>query len=162
SATGLVGGAARVTGWAIDPDNQLLAASVHVYIDGLAGSGARGINIGPAKLARPDVAKVYPKAGPNHGFDATITGLTPGPHILYVYAINAAGPGTNPLLLAPHTAIPPPPTPARLSLSQATKAMVGTVLIASTKVTDQYGHAMNGWTVALQTLQSGTTTWRTV
>src|SRR6185436_15014194 len=115
SATGLVGGAARVTGWAIDPDNQLLAASVHVYIDGLAGSGARGINIGPAKLARPDVAKVYPKAGPNHGFDATITGLTPGPHILYVYAINAAGPGTNPLLSA--LAITAPPVPSTVSLS---------------------------------------------
>jgi hypothetical protein len=100
SATGLVGGTARVAGWTIDPSNQAATTSVHVYVDGWAGSGARGINIGLAKLARPDVAKVYPAAGPNHGFNTTITGLTPGSHTLYVYAINAAGTGENPLLLS--------------------------------------------------------------
>ena len=53
-----------------------------------------------ADLSRPDVGAANPGAGDNHGFNTTITGLSPGPHTLYAYAINAAGSGANPLLRA--------------------------------------------------------------
>jgi hypothetical protein len=108
SVTGLVGGSARVAGWTIDPDDQRVATQVHVYIDAKAGSGARGVNIGLAKLVRYDVADVFPQAGRNHGFVGTVTGLTPGPHTLYVYALNAVGAGGSTLLLTRAITVPGP------------------------------------------------------
>jgi len=108
SVRGQVGGTARVAGWTIDPDNQQVATKVHVYIDGKAGSGARGVDIGLAKLVRYDVADTYHKAGRLHGFVGTITGLTPGTHTLYVYAINAVGAGGSTMLLTRAITVPGP------------------------------------------------------
>jgi hypothetical protein len=98
TATGQAGGAAQVTGWTIDPDARTTPTQVHVYIDGPAGSGVRGVNLGLADRSRPDVAAAFPGSGDAHGFNATITGLSPGVHTLWAYAINAAGGGANPLL----------------------------------------------------------------
>jgi hypothetical protein len=117
SAEGLVGGRGRVTGWTIDPDARRTSTDVHAYVDGPAGSGARGIILGRAGRSRPDVAKIHGRAGNDHGFDKTIGGLTPGVHTLWVYAINAAGGGENPLLGAKTITVPkgaaPRPHPQR-------------------------------------------------
>ena len=91
-------GAARVTGWSVDPDASTSATDVHAYVDGFAGTGARGVNLGRASQERPDVASAIPGAGPAHGFDTDIGDLLPGKRTLWVYAINAAGAGDNPLL----------------------------------------------------------------
>lgn len=104
--TGRVGEAARVTGWTIDPSARTTPTAVHVYIDGPAGSGARGVNIGLANRSRPDVGAAHPGAGNAHGFDATITGLSPGVHTLWAYAINVAGAGANPLLRTLQVTVP--------------------------------------------------------
>ncbi len=106
TATGRGGGAAQLTGWTIDPDAKTTPTPVHVYIDKWAGSGARGVDLGLANTVRPDVAAVHPGAGDRHGFNTTITGLSPGDHTLYVYAINIASTGDNPLLATRTITIP--------------------------------------------------------
>ncbi len=106
-ATGGLGGRARVKGWTVDPDAKTSATDVHAYIDGPAGSGARGINLGTAAVDRPDVAAAVPGAGRLHGFDKTVDGLTAGTHVIWVYAINRAGGGQNPLLGAKTVSVPP-------------------------------------------------------
>lgn len=106
---------ARIRGWAIDPDSPTLGIHMHAYIDGPAGSGSRGVDLGAASVVRPDVAGVYPGAGANHGIDVIIAGVAPGGHTIYVYAINTSGPGDNIFLgsrTVTVTAIPAPaPTP---------------------------------------------------
>jgi surface antigen len=113
-ATGRVGGAVQVSGWTIDPDAPTTPTAVHVYIDGPAGSGARGVNLGLADVPRPDVGAANPGAGNNHGFNTTITGVSPGIHTLYAYAINAAGGGANPLLRTLQATVPGPDPIGRL------------------------------------------------
>jgi hypothetical protein len=130
SATGRVGGAAQVSGWTIDPDAPTTPTAVHVYVDGLAGSGARGVSLGLANLSRPDVATAFPGAGDAHGFNATITALSPGVHTLYAYAINAAGGGSNPLLRTLQATVPGPDPIGTLDLAQG--AVGGSI-------------AVNGW-----------------
>ena len=56
----------------------------------------------------------------------------------------------------------PAAVPARLSISLPTKASYGGALAASTKVADQFGRPRSGWSVTLQKLQRGTTTWKPV
>ncbi len=51
-----------------------------------------------ASVPRADVEASHPGAGPNHGFDLALTGLSPGWHTAFVYGINIAGAGDNPLL----------------------------------------------------------------
>jgi len=55
-----------------------------------------------------------------------------------------------------------PVVPAAATLSIPTKALVGAAITASTMVTDSYGRPVANWTVTLQKLQRGTTTWRSV
>lgn len=96
-ARGEAGGSVSVNGWTVDPDNKSIPTQVHLYTDGPAGTGTfRGATT--AGLSRQDVANVYPDYGPNHGYSFSAAGLTPGAHSVYVYAINAAGAGDNPLL----------------------------------------------------------------
>jgi hypothetical protein len=96
SAGGTYGGKMRITGWAYDPDDPTVPVSIHVYVGGPAGVG-QGFNLGPANKGRADVGNAYPGVGNYHGFDSTLTGIAPGNHTVYVYAINAAGGGGNPL-----------------------------------------------------------------
>jgi hypothetical protein len=86
-----------IRGWTIDHDVPTIHTQVHVYIDGPAGSGARGVAM-LANVARPDVGAAYHHAGNAHGYSWSIGGVTPGSHTLYIYAVNAGGPGGNPLL----------------------------------------------------------------
>jgi hypothetical protein len=80
--------AGKVTaqGWAIDP-NTKAPIQVQMYVD----SAAHALTW--ANLARPDVGRAYPAAGPNHGYTLTMP-TTPGPHTVCLYAINT-GPGTS-------------------------------------------------------------------
>jgi hypothetical protein len=78
-------GGVRLLGWALDADTTG-PVQLHVYLDG-AWAGAYAAN-GP----RPDVGAVYPRLGPDHGFDVTLqTGG--GVHQVCVFAINAAPSG---------------------------------------------------------------------
>lgn len=81
-------GAGTVTagGWAIDPSTSA-PIMVQMYIDGRANALAW------ASRPRPDVGRVYPAAGPNHGFTLTMR-TTPGAHTVCLYAINT-GPGSS-------------------------------------------------------------------
>ncbi|MFJ3382303.1 hypothetical protein ACIPJ2_18040 [Curtobacterium sp. NPDC090217] len=87
TATAVTGGI-RVTGWAFDPDTTA-GINVAVYIDG----AGRWITTG---TPRSDVARLYPKAGSNSGFD-TVVPAASGSHQVCAYAIDTNG-GDNPLL----------------------------------------------------------------
>ena len=82
-------GGLRFTGWAVDP-NTTKPISVYVTLDG------RTIGSAVANRARPDVARVLPQAGPNHGFDATVP-ASRGRHRVCVYARNV-GSGADTLV----------------------------------------------------------------
>ena len=56
----------------------------------------------------------------------------------------------------------PRPLPSRVSLSIPARAWVGAAITAATRVTDEHGEAVANWTVTLQKMPRGTTTWRSV
>lgn len=91
-------GAVELSGWTADPSNGDSSTEIHVYIDGWPGQATGAVNFGRAELPRPDVAANNPGFSVNRGFKFRISNLPPGPHVFYVYAINASGPGENPLL----------------------------------------------------------------
>jgi len=79
------------TGWTFDPDVPTTAIAVHFYVDGAFAGNVT------AQLGRSDIGRIFPGAGPAHGFRWTGT-LSPGTHTLCAYAINM-GLGTgNPRL----------------------------------------------------------------
>ena len=81
-------GTISAAGWAYDPDT-MEPIPVHIYVD---SSGAAYT----ASNARPDVGRVYPAYGPNHGYALNVV-ASPGTHQVCVYGINI-GPGSNVLL----------------------------------------------------------------
>jgi hypothetical protein len=85
-----VGASMRVTGWAIDPDTT---APIHVdiYADG------RGLRRLTADIPRPDVARIFPGRGTNHGYSFSVA-MAAGTHRICAYAINAGAGSSNPLL----------------------------------------------------------------
>ncbi len=86
-----VGGALRVTGWAIDPDTTA-PATVSVSVDGgVVGTAGAG-------LPRPDVGAAYPGSGDNHGFDVTV-GAPAGTHSVCVDVLNVGPSGPTPVRL---------------------------------------------------------------
>ncbi|MGN8049771.1 hypothetical protein ACTJKO_08760 [Curtobacterium sp. 22159] len=87
SVTAVTGGV-TVRGWAYDPDTTSAPISVHVYVD----SAGTALKTGQA---RADVAKVYPAAGPNAGYGATIAAAK-GAHKVCAYGIDPnGGPNTT-------------------------------------------------------------------
>lgn len=122
---GRVGGAARVVGWTLDPDDLSASTEVRAFVDGPAGSGARMVDLGVADDSRPEVAEAYPGAGDGHGYDGRIRGLSPGRHVIWVYARNAAGGGTDRLLRAAPVTVPGPSPIGRVDhLSGAAPGLV--------------------------------------
>lgn len=108
-AYGTFGGSFRIQGWTLDPDAPTHSTAIHVYLDGPAGAGGRFAGVATADVARPDVGAARPGAGDAHGFDAIFGELAPGTtHTAYVYAINAAGDGINPLLRTITFSVPGP------------------------------------------------------
>ena len=83
-----------ITGWTFDPDEPSKQLSIHVYIDGPAGSGSF-LGSATSNTLRQDVDDVY-HTGAYHGFVANFS-ASPGKHDIYVYAIDSAG-GNNPQL----------------------------------------------------------------
>jgi hypothetical protein len=86
----------HIRGWAQDPDDPGKALDVHLYFDGEAGSGAKGLPI-KANLSRPDLCA--PLGSCEHAFDVPVPAeLVDGkPHTIFAYAIDLTG-GTNPKL----------------------------------------------------------------
>jgi hypothetical protein len=80
----------RVAGWALDPDAPERAIAVNVSVDGVVVSDIA------ANQSRMDVAKVYPAAGDNHGYFASVN-VPSGPHEVCVSAVNT-GPGGDQIL----------------------------------------------------------------
>lgn len=87
----------KVRGWAFDRKAPEQALSIHVYVGGVAGSGAPGYAI-EADQERTDVEAAYPGVGDYHGFDASILVSKTGNQPVYVYAISAAEEDPNPLI----------------------------------------------------------------
>ena len=90
-------GSITVSGWVFDKDDTTATIEVHVYIGGVAGSGAEAHIIKADKL-REDVNTAYPGAGNYHGFCETISTDKSGNQDVYIYAINIGGGSTNPEL----------------------------------------------------------------
>src|SRR5690606_11673673 len=67
------------------------------YVGGEAGSGATGVDAGPAQLYRPDVGRAFPGIGDHHGFDVRVATARRGRQQVCAYAIDV-GPGSNRLL----------------------------------------------------------------
>jgi spore germination protein YaaH len=92
-------GSVTVKGWTIDP-NGPDPIGVAVYVDGHLAID------GKADVARPDVARVYPSYGADHGFSVTAANVPEGKHNVCVYGLNA-GPGdANPLLGCRSVSVP--------------------------------------------------------
>ncbi|AXH36802.1 hypothetical protein DVJ78_16520 [Humibacter sp. BT305] len=89
TASGVNGGI-TASGWAIDPDTRD-PIDVVFYVDDVWTSSTR------ANGARSDVASLYPSAGPNHAFSATIP-ANPGSHRVCAYAVNTPASNDNPQL----------------------------------------------------------------
>jgi hypothetical protein len=88
-ATAAAPGGVRVTGWTIDADTAA-PIRVHVYADGV------GVGNLLANVRRPDVERVHPGFGAEHGFDAIVP-VPAGTRTVCVYGINT-GRGSNQLL----------------------------------------------------------------
>jgi hypothetical protein len=84
------GNQVQVTGWAWDQDSPA-PVTVHVSVDGAVVAGTA------ANLPRPDVAGAVPAAGPNRGYQVTVT-ATPGSHTVCAIALDAAGDDAHTLL----------------------------------------------------------------
>jgi gamma-glutamylcyclotransferase (GGCT)/AIG2-like uncharacterized protein YtfP len=79
-------GRVGAAGWAADAD-AAGPVLVQMYVD------SRDPVLARAGAARPDVATVYPWAGPDRGYTLD-KDVTPGPHRVCVFAVNT-GPGTS-------------------------------------------------------------------
>jgi GH25 family lysozyme M1 (1,4-beta-N-acetylmuramidase) len=97
-AAGLPDGRIVVAGWTLDFDTAA-PTPVNVYVDG------HGYDIGLANQSRTDIAAVAPAWGPAHGYNAVLTGMTPGVHQVCVFALNI-GIGTNTLLVCKDVVVP--------------------------------------------------------
>jgi cell wall-associated NlpC family hydrolase len=108
-------GKTSAQGWSIDPDT-VAPNRVDVTVNGAV------IGSAVASLARPDVAKAYPKFGVGHGFDAVVTRvLSPGNYRFCAVGRNTgAGPST--LLGCRIVTVLPATEPAELGTSTAAAA----------------------------------------
>jgi hypothetical protein len=79
-------GKLRLVGWSVDGDNPNATVTMAIKVDGTTHQVL-------AKIARSDMAKVYPNAGNNHGFDVSYT-LPEGSHTSCVTSTNF-GYGSN-------------------------------------------------------------------
>jgi hypothetical protein len=80
SVTQTPGGAAKVRGWAVDPDTTA-ALDVGIFVNGSPWAAAK------ANLSRPDVQAAFGLASANYGFDVNLNGLR-GTNQICIFAIN--------------------------------------------------------------------------
>ena len=120
-------GTVYVRGWVFDRDNLSSPVEIHVYVGGVAGSGAYGVPGIIANTYRPDVDSAFSGVGQYHGFDATIDVPVTGDTTVYVYAINIGG-GTNPEIghlsthINPKPADTTPPTISNVKISNVSSS----------------------------------------
>lgn len=62
----------EIVGWAADSDTPNQAASVNLLLGGTSYATSYNVVSVMTTRPRPDVAKVFPNLGPNHGFDVTL------------------------------------------------------------------------------------------
>ncbi len=92
----VTGSVLTAAGWAIDPGHPRAIVQIHLY--DLSAAGRHGRPGYLANLRRADVGRVYPQAGPLHGFVADISPSARGSHQLCAFAIASASGWSNPLL----------------------------------------------------------------
>lgn len=85
-------------GWAYDPDKVSKFVYIRVYV-GQPSTTRQRLDLGPAQLYRPDVAKAHHGTGSNHGFDQTVKVTSSGKQLINVYGLNKSKtPGHSTLL----------------------------------------------------------------
>ncbi len=77
-------GSISAAGWTIDPDTTS-SVDVELQVDG------KPVATVVANRSRPDVGSAYPGYGNSHGWQATLTGIGPGTHLLCAYGVNQIG-----------------------------------------------------------------------
>ena len=82
--------------WALDPDNYDASTTIHVYLR-QNGQDKYVYNLGPTDIYRAD--EPNPQFAGYHKMQRYISVPIAGTYDVYVYVINAAGDGTNPLCL---------------------------------------------------------------
>ena len=92
-------GQLRVRGWAFDPNSPTTPLAVRLLVGGKEGTpGALAYELGTiATGARRDVARAFPEAGRNHGFDLTLPTIKSGRQRVCAYALDS-DPGEDRLL----------------------------------------------------------------
>jgi hypothetical protein len=70
-------------GWALDRDTPATSITIRLDIDGITFAAPS------ASLARPDLIPTYGSA--NHGFDVALPQLSPGKHLVQVFATDVSG-----------------------------------------------------------------------
>ncbi len=92
-------GQLRVRGWAFDPNAPTAPLAIRLSVGGKEGTpGALTYELGPvASAPRRDVAREFPEAGRNHGFDLTLPTIKSGRQRVCAYALDVE-PGEDRLL----------------------------------------------------------------
>jgi hypothetical protein len=100
-------GQLRVRGWAFDPNALSAPVAIRLSVGGKEGTaGALTYDLGPiASALRRDVAREFPEAGRNHGFDLTLPTIKSGRQRVCAYALDL-DPGEDRLLGCKGATIP--------------------------------------------------------
>jgi len=100
-------GQLRVRGWAFDPNEPAAPLGIRLSVGGKEGTpGALTYDLGAVATApRRDVAREFPEAGRNHGFDLTLPTIRSGRQRICAYALDFA-PGEDRLLGCKGATIP--------------------------------------------------------
>ncbi|WP_412148308.1 hypothetical protein [Curtobacterium flaccumfaciens] len=98
SQSGNVGGTIAVRGWTADPDTTA-SIKAQFYVDGVGKASVM------ADANRTDLASRLGSGNTAHGFQTTLTGITPGKHTVCVFGINV-GAGANTLLNCGDVTVP--------------------------------------------------------
>ncbi|MFL5834049.1 MAG: DUF1906 domain-containing protein [Solirubrobacterales bacterium] len=100
-------GQLRVRGWAFDPNALSTPLAIRLSVGGKEGTaGALTYELGPISSAlRRDVAREFPEAGRNHGFDLTLPTIKSGRQRVCAYALDF-DPGEDRLLGCKGATIP--------------------------------------------------------
>jgi hypothetical protein len=102
-------GQVQISGWAFDPNAPKTPVSISAYLGGeVDEGGATGYALGPvATQERSDLLALFPRAGADHGFDASFPVVGSGRQRLCVYALDI-GPGSDKLLGCRTVGVPVP------------------------------------------------------
>jgi hypothetical protein len=100
-------GQLRVRGWAFDPNSLSTPLAIRLSVGGKEGTaGALSYDLGAiASAPRRDVAREFPEAGRNHGFDLTLPMIKSGRQQVCAYALDF-DPGEDRLLGCKAATIP--------------------------------------------------------